>query len=84
MQEKESYNAKGISLTSDIFFENSKGEHLWKCILNPILKLHDDPMVNKSQIIVLPGEIWVYVGKTKSYTRGTFPLSQTLFHKSQR
>ena len=32
----------------------------------PGVKFHNDPTVNKFGIVVLVGQIWVYVGKTKS------------------
>ena len=35
-------------------------------------KFHDDSMVNKSEIVVLPWQIWVYAGKEKAQWEGYF------------
>ena len=35
-----------------------------------MLKFHDDPTVNNSEIIVLLIQIWVYAGKREGFGRG--------------
>ena len=34
-----------------------------------IIKFHDDPTVNESGIVVLLGQIWVYMGKRELHAR---------------
>jgi len=34
-----------------------------------VLKFHDDPTVNESGIVVLLGQIWVYMGKRELHAR---------------
>ena len=47
------------------YFKNPNGEFVNKWILNHISKFHDNPMVNKSEIIVLLRQFWVSTGKEK-------------------
>ena len=54
MREKESYDAKGFSLISDIFFSNFNCENVWIWVPNLVLKFHDNPTVNEFKIVILP------------------------------
>jgi len=41
-----------------------------KWILKEVSKFHDDPTINESGILVLLGQVWVYVGKREGFERG--------------
>ena len=66
-KKRKSYDAKDISLSSDIFFAISNGENVRKWVTNLVLKYHDDPTVNKSEIVGLLKQIWVYAGNREGF-----------------
>ena len=47
-------------------------------------KFHNDPMVDKFEIVVLMGQILDVYGKRENSVQGTFFPPQTLFQISQR
>ena len=51
------------------YFVNPNGEDVQKWVSNLVLKFHDDPTVNKSEIVVLLGQIWMYAGKREDFGR---------------
>ena len=61
---------------------NPNGEDVWQWNANHISKLHDNPTVNKSGIIVLLRQFWVSTGKEKATMQRVFFLAQILFVNS--
>ena len=68
----------------DLFFSlqkyyltNPNGENVRKLISNNISKFHENLTVNKTGIIVLLRQLWVYAGKENATMRGVFLLART-------
>ena len=50
-------------------FEIPNGENVRNWVSNVILKFHDDPMVNESEIVVFLRQTWWVAGKRKGFER---------------
>ena len=45
------------------------GRNVLKWVSNLVFKLHNDPTINESNILVLLGQIWIYAKKKKKVLR---------------
>jgi len=50
-------------------FEIPNGENVRNLVINVILKFHDDPTVNKYEIIIFLRQVWWAAGKRKGFER---------------
>jgi len=65
MWEKENY-VRGTFLSPQKLFFKSQ---VRKWVLNLVFKFHNNPTVNKSGIVVLLGQVYLYAGKRKGFKR---------------
>ena len=50
-------------------FEIPNGENVLNWVANMVLKFHDDPTVNMSEIVVFLKQVWWATGKRKDFER---------------
>ena len=67
LHEKRKLRCKGNFYHLRHVFTIYNGENVWKWVLNLVLKFHDDPTVNESEIVILLRQIWVYAGKMRGF-----------------
>ena len=60
---------KGFSSKLRYDFEIPNGENVRNWVLNVILKFHDDPTVNESEIVVFLRQVWWIAGKRNGFER---------------
>ena len=68
----------------EYYLANPNGEGVRNWIANHISKLHENPTVNKTGIIVLLRPFWVFAGKERAMIRKVFLLAQTWYPNYQR
>ena len=61
------YNAKGISLSSNMISKIPNGENARNWVANMVLKCHDDPTVNESEIFIFLRQVWWTAEKRKGF-----------------
>ena len=52
--------------------ENPNSANVQQSIVSPVPKFYDDPTVKEPEIIVLVGQVWVYVEKDKAQCKEHF------------
>ena len=67
---KEKVAIKKVLSLLRLIFVISNGENIWNLVSNRVLKYHDDPTVNKSEIIVFLRQVWWYSKKERILGRG--------------
>ncbi|KAL5123002.1 hypothetical protein HKD37_02G003685 [Glycine soja] len=60
---------EGFSSKLRYDFEIPNGENVQNWVANMILKFHNDPTVNESEIVVFLRQVWWTVGKRKGFER---------------
>ena len=58
---------EGFSSKLRYDFEIPNGENVQNWISNVVLKFHDDPTVNESEIVIFLRQVWWAAGKRKSF-----------------
>jgi len=60
---------EGFSSTLRYDFEIPNGESVRHLVANVVLKFHDDPTVNESEIVIFLRQIWWAAEKRKGFER---------------
>jgi len=60
---------EGFSSKLRYNFKILNGENVCNWVVNMVLKFHDDPKVNESEIVVFLRQVWWAAGKRKGFER---------------
>ena len=66
---KEKAMMQRVFLSAPTCFRHCNNENAWNWVFKLVLKYHDNPTVNESEIVILLRQIWVYVGKREGFVR---------------
>jgi len=58
-----------VFLLAPTCFTIPNGENAQSWVANVLLKFHDDPMVNESEIVIFLRQVWWAAGKRKGFEK---------------